>query len=254
MKNHSRLILVLGFTGLALVLKGNPTDTFRLANEAHEKGAVDDAIRLYENLVEHGYGSSDLYYNLGTSYSTKEQWSKARLYLERARLRDPSSTPIEHNLRFVQDKVGDHYAFPRYPLSHTVEKMSAIVGSNGIPMLFFLCFLGLCSCLIYLKQVPSTVWGRRSLLISGVALLCTVPLLLGQIALERQQASMVVLMTDGHLSAIPEEGSDAVEQLAAGVKLSVTEDYGNWLKVDMANGSQGWIHRDMINPIVEKRG
>ena len=108
------LIQVLFFMLLAgNVIASAPKDTFKLANEAFEKGAIDDAIHLYESIISNGFVSETIYFNLGTAYIKKKNWSAARFYLEKGIQEDPHHNGLEQNLAVVREQIDDLYNFPQ---------------------------------------------------------------------------------------------------------------------------------------------
>lgn len=243
------LLIIVASIYSAGPLIANPTDTFQVANEAMKNGNLGDAIQLYEGLVSNGFGTADLHYNLGTAYLQEGTWVNARIHLERAKYLAPLNEDVETNLDFVRDKIGDYYAFPKYPLVGVVESLRTFLGRFAIPLSFLLIFIALFSLLI-LHQRQATPITRWALLGMGALLVGILPLLLAHTALERQQANMIIATTTGGLSEIPEDGGVIKEEIAAGIKLHIEEDYGTWLRVTTASGAEGWFKREQTRSLL----
>ena len=234
-------LLFLG-PGLVSALQANPSDTFALANKALAEGSTQDAVHLYEVLVSNGYTSVDLHYNLGTAYAKLGETVQARLNLEKAKYLAPDDPDISRNLKLVRDEIGDYYTFPQYPLFGALGWTRTHLGSNfwGWTVLLLFMILGGLIIGYRLFQQSRLKWP---IALSGALILCCIPFLIASMAYERFHSDMVLLSNSGGLIEIPEESGKIVEELQAGAKLHIEEEFGEWLRVSSATGTQGWLTR-----------
>jgi len=65
------------------------------------------SARLYMRIVEHGYESSQIYYNLGNCYYKQMQIPNAILWYQRALKLDPSFDDARYNLSMAQELIVD---------------------------------------------------------------------------------------------------------------------------------------------------
>ena len=84
----------------------NPDALFLQANEAYDTGDYEQALSLYNAVIEAGYESADLYYNIGNTYYRLEEIGYSILY-ERALRLKPSSKEIKENLMLARSKTAD---------------------------------------------------------------------------------------------------------------------------------------------------
>jgi len=243
------IILFVGCCSALTALQANPSDTFDLANKALAEGSTQDAVHLYETLVSNGYVSRDLYYNLGTAYATLGQVLPARLNLEKASYLAPADPAIHANLKQIRDEVGDFYTFPKYPLFGVIGWTRTFLFGNFWAWLTLLIFLGLGALVIGYRLFQKKRLKWPIALASGLLLLC-LPFLLASMAYERFHGDMVLLTTGGGLCEIPEDEATIIEKLEAGAKLHIEEEYGEWLRVTSATGSQGWLTRSEIVKVI----
>lgn len=220
------------------ILADAPKDTFKLANEAFDRGAIDDAIQLYESIASNNYASAVLFYNLGTAYIRKENWPAARYYLEKGKLEHPTDEDLRHNLEFVREQVDDLYNFPSFPLTGLVDQIHSVSGKNSISVSLLILF-GVGLLVLYTKPFhwKSIIYGI------GAMWLLVLILFLFERKLERIDHSMAIVWNDQvSLYNKPEtDASSSVVTLKAGLKVRTLEKIGPWCRVDLADGTSGWI-------------
>ncbi|MCD4679268.1 MAG: TonB-dependent receptor [Bacteroidales bacterium] len=77
------------------------------ANKAYSEGQYADAIELYEQLINNGLESPELYYNLGNSYFKINDLPSAILYYEKAIKLDPGDEDVIFNLKVANSMIPD---------------------------------------------------------------------------------------------------------------------------------------------------
>lgn len=227
------------------------SDTFQLANTALSEGKVDDAIHLYTTLADNGYGSADLYYNLGSAYAQKESWGKARLFLERAQLENPLSKEIEQNLEYVKDQVGDLYHFPAYPLSGFIKVVHSVMGKDFLAICLWISFA--VTLMMLFRWKVKKVAGRWQLLtyiLGGIFLVVLVLFLLERTYFKFHDR-MLVASDLKEVYEVPDDATESAVGVRAGHKLRVLEDLGDWKRIDLSDGTEGWVNNKDLMKVVE---
>ena len=77
------------------------------ADSAYMNGNYEKALSIYEEVASEQGVSAALLYNMGNSYFETDNYGKAMLCYQRARRLDPSSSLINSNLRYLEEKVKD---------------------------------------------------------------------------------------------------------------------------------------------------
>lgn len=80
---------------------------FLEANQAYEKGDFAHAASLYEQLINSGFHSGTLYYNLGNSYTKLGETGKALLNYRKAEQLMPRDGDLKFNLNYILDQRKD---------------------------------------------------------------------------------------------------------------------------------------------------
>ena len=74
---------------------------YQKANSFYQKGEYETALNVYRDIVDTGFESSDLYYNMGNAAYRSNSIGYAVLYYEKALKLDPSHEDALHNLKFI---------------------------------------------------------------------------------------------------------------------------------------------------------
>lgn len=249
--NHLVLACIFSILSISSTLAQNVRETMALANEAFLREQFDSAALLYQRLLENGWHSADLYFNLGVTQYKVNDLASARFNLEKARLLDPNDINILHNLEKVKDVVGDYYVFPAYPLFGFVEWIHSTLGRATVSWSLFLLYLA----------VLVTFWrwykGREKVVkIIGFGLLTlflsVLIIFLFEQTYFRFHAEMAVIGDTTVLWEKPDESGSSVRDLQSGFKVRVHETVGEWASIELADGSFGWLKQDSLLPLSRK--
>ena len=82
-------------------------EVFFRANQAYQEGHLLEAIDGYHKLLNSGYVSGHLYYNLGNAYFRLNHIGRAILSYKRARLLIPRDADLNFNLQYALDQTLD---------------------------------------------------------------------------------------------------------------------------------------------------
>ena len=84
---------------------GDSAAIFGNANELYKKGNYDLAIADYEKILNKGYESGNLYYNIGNCYFKENKLGKAIVNYKRALRLEPRDGDIRSNYKFAFSTV-----------------------------------------------------------------------------------------------------------------------------------------------------
>ncbi len=86
---------------------------FLEANEALIAENYNDAIDKYESILNNGYESTELYYNLGNAYYRAEYIGKSIWAYKNALEISPRNSDIAHNLSIANTRIVDRIEMPK---------------------------------------------------------------------------------------------------------------------------------------------
>ncbi|MEM6377188.1 MAG: tetratricopeptide repeat protein [Bacteroidota bacterium] len=239
---HLVLLLSLHFGGTGLFAQNQD---LQLANEQYRQQNFQAAMDSYEKLVSQGYQSKALYYNLGNCYFRQGNMGQSVLNYEKALLLAPKDKEVKENLAFVKSQLKDEIialdVFPLIAFWQNIRNGLSLGTWTFIALLLF--WIGVAGLIIWIlapqrkQRVKGFSLGTTALVIFILPLLMAV----GRKQQLKNPQKSVVLIDGTKLHATPNEGSETLYVLFEGATVSTVESAGDWQKVNLANGYQGWV-------------
>lgn len=217
------------------------------AHAAYDAGEYGRAVELYRRLIEAGFASGDLYYDLGNAYLRNGELGRAIASYRRAEARRPRDQDIAANLAFARKSSRDALDPPRPSAVESTlffwhsglsraELTIAVVVLN-------LLFWGVLALRLY-RRAEALRW-------LAWALLVPLSLLAGSLLLHtvapREVAVIVPQEAGAHTG--PDAGTVVRFKLHAGTEVRVAERRDGWLRVELPDGQQGWIAAEQADVV-----
>jgi tetratricopeptide (TPR) repeat protein len=237
------------FSGLAQT----PESWVEKGNKAYTKGKFNQAVEYYQNSLKSGKESSYLYYNLGNTYFRLGNIPSAILNYERAKRLNPYNEDINLNLEIANRKIIDKIeVVPQLFFVHWWNTLSVLLPVDFwavlsiIFSLFFFMFL-------FFYLIAQGYFGRRR-----AFRLFTLSLILGLICYHfadkqhdrftNSKEAIIFSPTVNVKSSPDEKGTDKFV-IHEGTKVILLDDFNNWFKIKIANGSVGWVEKNVMDII-----
>lgn len=250
-----RLFLLIGcwYVGVFWLHAAVPTAQLSNANQAYQQKDFATAIQQYEALLQQGYRSAALHYNLGNSYYRTNDLGKAVLNYERALLLDPNDADIKHNLQFVQDKLLDEIdPLPDFFLAKGWNGLGGLFSAQTWSLLaLVLLWLGIAGLSVWLlsrvrlyKKI-GFIAGSSLVIVSLIAF----ALANSRTKMIQDSGRAVVLEREIVLRSAPDNQSKEVFVLHSGATVQLLDQIGDWYKVSLRDGVQGWLPKESFERI-----
>lgn len=249
LKQMHRLWLILLFAWL-LPFSTFATDQaaegiFEKGNKAYEKAKYEEAIKSYQQLIDEGYVSSALYYNLGNSHYRLGELPAAVLYYEKARKLSPGDEDIKLNLQLANSKIKDKFeVIPEFFLAKWWNGLVLMYSQDtwsGIAVAGIL--MGSILLVIYLFAIDIKI--KKSGFYAGIViiLLGLFGLLMAQLQQSYFDTHQEAIVFGGtvHVKAGPADAEKTLVVIHEGTKLGIKSRKGNWASVVLPNGNEGWV-------------
>ena len=85
------MAMCLALAGMSQTDAGSYENWFQSGNLAYNTGNYDQALSVYNKIIDAGLESAPLYYNMGNTYYKIKEYPMAILYYEKALKLDPSN-------------------------------------------------------------------------------------------------------------------------------------------------------------------
>lgn len=246
------LILLLLATALNAAAQ-TPQQLMHRGNDAYAKGDFVAAAQAYNAVLDAGYESADLYYNLGNVYYRQEEYGLSILNYERALRLKPNFRDAKQNLDLADSKTEDQIAaLPEIFLAQWAHSVVAWFSPTGwrICTLILLTLLGTAVVIFLLSR--DYAW-RKGALIGGIVtlvflLLCIACTISASVRYNRHNQAIVTAPM-AVVKSSPEENSIDKLVLHEGTKVNIEETLGEWHKIQIADGNNGWLQTDEVTII-----
>lgn len=244
MRLRTLLILVYAVTP---VFAQGPDVLFLEANQLFQQGKITEARDLYERIHMEGYESPSLYFNLGNAYYKLGMIPKAILNYERALRLSPSDDDIRYNLQLANLLITDKIeATPRlFIWDYWDNAKTAFTPATWTwtGYLFFLAMVVSLSLFVFSRSYAQRrLWFISAWLAGALMVLCAVLLIATVTDLQRSDHAIITTAITTVKNAPDSKSSDAFV-LHGGMKVVITDEVSEWLKIRLADGKVGWMER-----------
>ena len=242
----------------ATALNARPAVTqvefYQEGNRLYQESDFEDALASYLRLVEAGFESGEVYYNIGNTYFKLGELAQAILYYERARRLLPGDEDVQVNLDLARSLTVDEIEpLPRFWLFSAVEWWVGLLPRTlliAVVAVSYLVGTGAVLLLILKRGVQVAAWGGRIALASGVVfLLFGLNLAVREFELGRAQEAVVFQPRVDVMSAPLDDETLTLFTVHEGTKVRIDRLSEEWAEVALEDGRVGWVPVGVLETI-----
>lgn len=219
---------------------------FDQGNRLYQEGDFGGAAASYEAVLEGGFESAEVYYNLGNAHFRLGEIGLAVFNYERAARLNPRGEDIRANLALVGQMLQDRIEpLPRFWVLSVADWWMALIPRGWLRPIVALGYLalGVTAALLILGRPRG--WNRalRRTVYACVAatVLLGGTLLVRETGLGRPEEAVVMSTEARVLSAPSEEGGLTVFTVHEGTKVRIDRRAEDWAEIVLADGKVGWL-------------
>ena len=247
-------IFIFAFISVPLLFsQNNPETLMKKGNECYQKKEFTKAVELYKKIIESGYKSSDVYFNLGNAYYRLRNTPEAIYWFESAKKLNPDDEDIDYNLRIANMRVVDKFeAIPQFFLSQWYNNLLNYYSSNQWAtysvISSWLTFIAL-GLFIFIWHIRT-----KKILFMFAAIFFVVTIFSCIFAnqkywQEQSNNSAIIFTSSVYVKSSPDDKSTDLFILHEGTKVKITDYVGNWFKIRLPNGTIGWLPKEATKVI-----
>ncbi|MYA65165.1 MAG: tetratricopeptide repeat protein [Gemmatimonadetes bacterium] len=250
-----------GATAASLPIRGGAAagdadqeSLFAEGNRLYQEGDFAAAAASYEAVIEGGFESAEVYYNLGNARFRLGETGRAVLNYRRAARLDPGNDDIRANLALVNQRLQDRIEpLPRFWLLSAFDWWMGLIPGGLLQALVAICYLVLGTSVVLIVLRRPARWRtplRRFTWGAAVAtVLLGATLLVREMGLGRAEEAVVMAGEARVLSAPSEEGGLTVFTLHEGTTVRIDRRAGDWAEIVLADGKVGWLPLEALEVV-----
>ena len=229
----------------SIVSFGQNNKLFDEGKELYKNGKYQQSINTWMQILENGEASSELYFNLANAQYKLNQIGPSIYYYEKALQLSPNDSDIKTNLAFAENaRIDAIEPLPQSVFTKWYKNIADTFTYDGWAILAVV--LSMLFVTLFLLYYFSYTEKRKRLLFASSML--SVLLLLGAITLAvmtyedfSKNQPAIIFASQIEVKSEPSMGSNSAFVLHEGTKVQITAQDGNWYRIALADGKDGWI-------------
>ena len=215
------------------------------AEKAYDSKNFKISIQHYQKLINEGYKSYQLYFNLGNSYYRNNELGKAIYYYELASKSNPADDDIKINLAIATSKTIDKVNSKENFFITAIKTNILLSFSTFTWSIFTISFISLASILFFIFINSNNILIKRISFIGTCFcfILFTLSYFLGYTSLKSKSENKFAIITSKEIKILNEPTISGISKfnLHEGTKIRIVENKGEWILIKLDNGNEGWI-------------
>ncbi len=230
--------------------RGEVPALFREANARYEQEDYTGAAQRYQKIVEGGWESAPVYYNLGNAFFKRNRLGEAILYYRRAQNLAPRDPEINKNLEYAREALRDDIT--GLPAGIRRRAGRALAGwlslGEWIGITAAIYFLALFWLLVVIFFRPLRKFSPAVLKTLLPALVISAALTL--LAYSHYRTPRGIILAEAvPVRYGPLETDAAAFNLHEGTEVRVVRERNGWYQIALPDGTSGWLPSDSLGMI-----
>ena len=253
MSNMKRIIMILGILAVSAAWL-SAMDADSLWNQAvrdYTEENYQAALDGFSALEAEGYVSKELYFNIGNCYYKLGNYlGQAILYYERAIKQDPSYEDARVNLDIAREYTLDRIdEVPEFILLTWIKAFRDTLSSDAWAWTALALLLLTAIMVLLFRFGGSMALRKTAFALAVVSLLLMIISTVFAFNLRSELESedeAVVTVPVSSVKSSPGSADQSLFILHEGTKVSVVDRLGEWYRIELSDGRQGWLETEDV--------
>ena len=225
---------------------------FDQSNAFYTDGKYQMAIDGYQDILNSGYESAELYYNLGNAYYKLNNIPESNFFYEKARSISPTDEDILVNLSYAQNLRIDK--IEKLPITQTqnfkINILNLLSEKGWSVLLIILAWIACVSFVLYLSVNNS---GNKRIFFTQFIILMIGLIVVFTINYEKKKLNnekfAIIYDKEIEVWSEPNKISELKFILHEGTKVKQVDTIQDWVNIQLENGTLGWIQSSSIKTL-----
>ena len=239
-----KIISIVGAILFSISLLGQQ-DLITQGDSAYNREMYTEAISNYEAVLDQGFESAQLYYNLGNAYFNINMLPAAILNYERAKVLAPADADIDFNLNIANSMIPDKIEpvpeifYIRWwkSLRNSFNLYTWTIASISIFVLFILC-AGIFFLSRNILMRKFAFWSGIFFILFSIA---GFSMTYTRYDIQSKHLEAIVFDPTITVKSSPNQLGKDLFVIHEGTKVFILEEINEWCNIKIANGSAGWL-------------
>ncbi len=253
MKRILSFISIIILSCNSLFAQDHLQQTIAEANKAYDDGLYNQSIELYQAVIDSGYTSTELYYNLGNAYFKLKDIPSAILYYEKAKKTAPKNEDILFNLNIAKTRIVDRIdEVPELFYIKWWKSFVNLFSLNTWTILSLISFsiIFVCATVFFISRNTNlrkfSFWfGILIIFFSFISFTISYQKYFEY----REQHEAIIFTPTITVKSSPNQNSIDLFVIHEGTKIEIIDKVEGWYEIRIANGSVGWLPAHAIKMI-----
>ena len=217
---------------------------FQESNEYYTNGKYQNAVNGYQNIIDLGFESAELYFNLGNTYYKLNNIPESNYYYEKAKVLSPNDKDISTNLIFAQNlRIDKIERLPVTQIQNFKLIFLDVFTERGWSILFIIIIWSLCSAFVLYLLLKDPKFKRLFFSLSIVFLIFSSLILYLSFEKKELNDTKYAIIYDKEIEvwSEPNKISELKFLLHEGTKVKQIDMIEDWVSIQLENGTLGWI-------------
>ncbi|MCK4570226.1 MAG: hypothetical protein KAT76_08040 [Bacteroidales bacterium] len=247
-----KIFSIVGTVLISISLMGQQ-ELITQGDSSYNNEMYTEAISNYEAVLEQGFESAQLYYNLGNAYFNINNLPAAILNYERAKVLAPGDADIDFNLNIANSMIPDK--IEAVPEIFYIQWWKSLRSSFNlhiwtIASISIFALFVLSAGIFFLSQI---IFMRKFAFWAGILLIllsiACFSMTYTKYDIESKHLQAIVFDPTITVKSAPNKMGKDLFVIHEGTKVFILEEINEWCNIRIANGSDGWLPATSIKRI-----
>ena len=225
---------------------------FEQSNAFYTDGKYQMAIDGYKDILNSGFESAELYYNLGNAFYKLNNIPESNFFYEKARSISPTDEDILINLSYAQNLRIDK--IEKLPITQTQNfkiNILNLLSEKGWAVLLII--LAWIACVLFVLYLSVNNSGNKRIFFTQFIILMIGLIVVSTINYEKKNLNnekfAIIYDKEIEVWSEPNKISELKFLLHEGTKVKQVDTIQDWVNIQLENGTLGWIQSSSIKTL-----